>query len=234
MVKHSADADAVRTIVDLDISTNAAFPLKISSHNSFEVDVTTFRKEVYYFITVKNPQTSQPRWELATNYAPAVLQCFREDLGGNIRNAARFLLSNGIPFHTFARRVDLSRGVQDTTTRRIYTPYSLGWRPTGHKPGPREYTVYQELRDRILSRPYRRAALLQGGIIWRLALDTLEFPTDAEINVTQGPSEDALTRGTTIVLDDGLELSDDTLTEEEIELICGVYKWSTGMCGMFE
>ena len=85
-----------------------------------------------------------------------------------------------------------------------------------------------------MSRPYHRAALLQGGIIWRLALDTLEFPTDAEINVTQGPSEDALTRGTTIVLDDGLELSDDTLTEEEIELICGVYKWSTGMCGMFE
>ena len=60
------------------------------------------------------------------------------------------------------------------------------------------------------------------------------FPTDAEINVTQGPSEDALTRGTTIILDNGLELSDDTLTEEEIELICGVYKWSTGMCGMFE
>ena len=85
-----------------------------------------------------------------------------------------------------------------------------------------------------MSRPYRRAAQLQGGIIWRLALDTLEFPMDAEINVTQGPSEDALTRGTTIVLNNGLELSDDTLTEEEIELICGIYKWSTGMCGMFE
>ena len=85
-----------------------------------------------------------------------------------------------------------------------------------------------------MSRPYRRAALLQGGIIWCLALDTLELPTDAEINVTQEPLEDALTRGTTIVLDDGLELSDDTLTEEEIELICGVYKWLTGMCGIFE
>ena len=97
-----------------------------------------------------------------------------------------------------------------------------------------EYTVYQELWDRVLSCPYHCAALLQGSIIWCLALETLEFPTDAEINVTQGPLEDALTRVTTIILDDGLELSDDTLTEEEIELICGVYKWSTGMCGMFE
>ena len=80
-----------------------------------------------------------------------------------------------------------------------------------------------------MSRPYHRAALLQGGIVWCLALDALEFPTDAEISVTQGPSEDALTRGTTIVLDNGLELSDDSLTEEEIELICSVYKWSTGV-----
>ena len=85
-----------------------------------------------------------------------------------------------------------------------------------------------------MSHPYHCAALLQGSIIWHLALDTLEFPTDAEINVTQGPLEDAPTRGTTIVLNDGLELSDDTLTDEEIELICGVYKWLTGMCGMFE
>ena len=163
-----------------------------------------------------------------------MLQCFREDLGGNIWNAVHFLLLNGIPFHTFACRMDLSHGVQDMTTQRIYTPYSLGWCPTGHKPAPREYTVYQELRDRVLSHPYHCAALLQGSIIWCLALDTLEFPTDAEINVTQGPLEDALTRGTTIVLNDGLELSNDTLTEEEIKLICGIYKWSTGMCGMFE
>ena len=109
-------------------------------------------------------------------------------------------------------------------------PHSLGWHPTGHRPGPREYTVYEELWDRVLNCPYRHAALLQGSIVWRLALHALEFPTDAEISVTQGPSEDALTRGTIIGLNDGVELFDDTLTEEEIVLICGVYKWSTGMC----
>ena len=90
--------------------------------------------------------------------------------------------------------------------------------------------MYEEFQDRVLNHPYRRAALLQGSIVWCLALHALEFPTNAEISVTQGPSEDVLTRGTIIGLDDGVELFDDTLTEEEIELICGVYKWSTGMC----
>ena len=108
MINCSGDADAVRTIVDLDISTNAAFPLQKLSHNLFVVDANTFRGEVYYFITVKNCQTLQPCWQLATNYAPAMLQCFREDLGGSVQNAACFLLSNGIPFNTFSRHVDLS------------------------------------------------------------------------------------------------------------------------------
>ena len=227
MINRSGDADAVCTIVNLDISTNAAFPLQKLSHNLFVVNANTFCREVYYFITVKNSQTLQLCWQLTTNYAPAVLQCFREDLGGSVRNAACFLLSNGIPFNTFSCHVDLSPRAKNTRT---YTPHSLGWHPTGHRPGPREYTVYEELQDRVLNHPYRHAALLQGGIVWRLALHALEFPTDAEISVTQGPSECALTRGTIIGLDDGMELFDDTLTEEEIELICGVYKWSTGMC----
>ena len=109
-------------------------------------------------------------------------------------------------------------------------PHSLGCHPTGHRPGPREYTVYEELWDRVLNCPYCHAALLQGGIVRHLVLHALEFPTDAEISVTQGPSEVVLTRGTTNVLDNGMELFDNTFTEEEIELICGVYKWSTGMC----
>ena len=109
-------------------------------------------------------------------------------------------------------------------------PHSLGWCSTGHRPGPREYTVYEELQDRVLNHPYHHAALLQGSIAWHLALHALKFPTNAEISVTQGPLEDVLTRGTTIDLNNGVELFDDTLTEEEIELICGVYKWSADMC----
>ena len=85
IINCSVDADADHTIVNLDISTNAAFPLQKLSHNLFVVDANTFHREVYYFITVKNSQTLQPCWQLTTNYAPAVLQCFREDLGAVFR-----------------------------------------------------------------------------------------------------------------------------------------------------
>ena len=60
-------------------------------------------------------------------------------------------------------------------------------------------------------------------------LHALKLPANAEISITQGPSEDALARDTTLVLNDGLELFNNALTEEETYLICGVYKWSTGM-----
>ena len=96
MIKHSGDVDAVQTIIDLDISTTVAFSLQNPSHNSFIVNVNTFHREVYYFISVKDSQTTQPLWQFTTNYAPAVLQCFREDLGGSVQNAACFLLLNGI------------------------------------------------------------------------------------------------------------------------------------------
>ena len=60
MINCSGDADAVCTIVNLHISTNAAFPLQKLSHNLFVVNANTFHREVYYFITVKNSQTPQP------------------------------------------------------------------------------------------------------------------------------------------------------------------------------
>ena len=135
----------------------------------------------------------QPHWQFATNYAPAILHCFREDLGGSVQNTACFLLSNGIPLNTCAHHIDLSLGVQNTITQRMYTPHSLGWCHPRYKLGPREYTVYQELQDRVLSCPYCHVALLQGSIVWHLAFDALKFPTDSEISIIQGPLEDALT-----------------------------------------
>ena len=46
IINCSGDADAVCTIVDLDISTNTTFPLQKLSHNLFVVDANTFHGEV--------------------------------------------------------------------------------------------------------------------------------------------------------------------------------------------
>ena len=172
MINCSGNADAVCTIVDLDISTNTAFPLQKLSYNLFVVNANTFHREVYYFITVKNSQTPQPHWQLATNYAPAVLQCFRKDLGGSVWNAMHFLLSNGIPFNIFSCHVDLSprAKIQEYTCLILWVGILLGI-----DLAPREYTVYEEIWDRVLNCPYCHAALLPGSIVWCLALEPVQL-----------------------------------------------------------
>lgn len=224
MTNNSTNIQAIRRIVDMDLSHNAAHPYTASPLSSFNIDTTTLRGvTIHIFNRCDN---SQPRWQLATNDPVAVIQCFRENMGSSIRDAARYLLSYGIAFQTFVCRTDISRQSPPAT----YPSHSLGWRPPDYKPSTREYCNYEDLRDNLLRRPYGRAALLQGGIVWRLALHALQFPTDAELLVTQGPSEDALAMGTAELLNgDVLELFDDGLGDEEIDLICGVYKWSTGM-----
>ena len=229
MINNATDARAIQTIVDLNISTNAASPLWNSCRNSFVVTPMTYHETTCYLLSADDSQTPQPCWQLAINDPTAVLQCFRVDFGSSLWNAAHSLLTHGISFNTFACRTDLSCGLLGTNTKRVYAPHSLGWCPANHKPGLREYIIYEELQDRLLGHPYHHAAVLHSGIVWHLTLHALKLPANAEISTTQGPSEDALARGTTLILHDGLELFNNALTEEETDLICSVYKWSTGM-----
>ena len=179
MINNATDARAIWTIVNLDISTNAASPLRNLCCNSFVVTSMTFRKTTFYLLSADNSQTPQPCWRLAINDPTAMLQCFRVDLGSSLWNAVCFLLTHGISFNMFACCADLSRRLPGTNTERVYAPHSLGWCPANHKPGLREYIIYEELRDRLLSRPYRHVALLHGGIVWCLTLHTLKLPAGA-------------------------------------------------------
>lgn len=64
------------------------------------------------------------------------------------------------------------------------------------------------------------------GIVWRLWLHSQEYASDAELSLLRGPSDDALYRGCTLAAQ-GEQLCDDVLGEQEMDLICGVYKVST-------
>ena len=221
IINNATDDRAIQTIVNHNIATNAASPLWNLCRNSFVVTPMTFHDTTCYLLSADDSQTPQPFWWLTINDPTAMLQCFRVDWGSSLQNAAPFLLTHGISFNTFTCHADLSCRLLGTNTDRVYVPHSLRWHHTDYKPG---LIIYEELWDRLLSCPYHHAALLHSGIVWHLMLHTLELPANAEISITQGPSEDALERGTTLVLNDGLELFDNTLTEEEIDLICGIYK----------
>jgi hypothetical protein len=84
-----------------------------------------------------------------------------------------------------------------------------------------DYTYYEDTRANFLFLPRGRAALLQGGIVWRLAIEVLG--DRAEDVVINGPSDDVLKFGSQMCYGEN-EYWDDGLDDAEMDLICGVYK----------
>jgi hypothetical protein len=105
----------------------------------------------------------------------------------------------------------------------------LGWRYPDYKPDVVDYAAYESARDAFFRQPHARAALLKGGIIWRLAKEHFGLNYDA---VIAGPSDNVYDNGLFLHFSDGQISLDDDLSEAELDLICGVYKVYTGMCSV--
>jgi hypothetical protein len=102
-------------------------------------------------------------------------------------------------------------------------PVSLGVRTMGYEPDAADYAAYEAARDDFLRSSHARAAILKGGIVWRLAM---EFISPGSI--LTGPSDAALSRGQAFRFSDNVFI-DNCLNEDELDLICGVYRVYTGM-----
>lgn len=64
---------------------------------------------------------------------------------------------------------------------------------------------------------------MKGGIVWRIAIESLNL-----LNAVDGPSEIVFELGRCFAGNDGENYWDDWLTDDEIDLICGVYQVKTG------
>jgi hypothetical protein len=180
--------------------------------------------KIVYTLTPRPHLEDNGDWIIAFNSATTVLQCIRATRSMN--DAVRYLLQRGVPFNTFLPRSILEARCP---TRRYPTSsvdrhIGLGERRTGYVPGAADYEAYEISRDEFLRCPRARAALLKGGIVWRLVMEFLEPGL-----VLAGPSDDALTHGQSFrPTAGGPEYSDDDLTSDELDLICGVYQVRTG------
>ncbi|KAJ7080260.1 hypothetical protein C8R44DRAFT_653809 [Mycena epipterygia] len=99
----------------------------------------------------------------------------------------------------------------------------LGYRHVGYKPSLIDHGVYEMLRERFLGSTRGRAALFAGGIVGRLA----RLIVDEDL-ACLGPSHEVFMTG--IRLWDGQSSEaywDDELTDQDIDLICGVYEIAT-------
>ncbi|KAG2121669.1 hypothetical protein BD769DRAFT_1361176 [Suillus cothurnatus] len=98
--------------------------------------------------------------------------------------------------------------------------YSLGYFRPPFKAVYADYITYEQYRHEFMKEDRARAALLRGGILWRLALHSLGF--DILPSVLIGISQDAVPFGQMLSLN-GETHFDDDLSEEEVDFICGTY-----------
>ena len=167
--------------------------------------------------------TQAPGWQVAVTSAADALYVCRLDRTFDQYAIARCLLQQGITFRTVC---PLKSITYSSATGLSSPPTVLPIRLSGYEFTTKDYDAYQRQCTAILRQPRGRAALLKGGIVWRLAVEILSFD-----ETLQGPSPAVTSDENRFSVRTGREdiLVDDELTQLELNMICGAYECYTGM-----
>ncbi|KAK7031898.1 hypothetical protein R3P38DRAFT_2774366 [Favolaschia claudopus] len=181
---------------------------------------------VYY--TLSDHGSGYGSQVLLLQKAADVLEVLRQGWGPRVKDVAGELLSRGMPFRLAVKdSADLVRQRAKVIPGycRVNVDSGLGFRPQHYEPNIHDYHAYlSRLNSELLHTRRGHVAPLYGGVIGRIAREEV-----CDEHVLQGPSDD--------VYDDGACLWDgqsdhaywyETLSEHEIDVICGVYYVATG------
>jgi hypothetical protein len=205
-----------------DLAPNSSSPLPTHANSELRVATLSSAQVDLHFVRAARENCNDAEWDLVLEDPATVLECCRRG-DGSVRAIARFLVNSGRAFSTFIPRYKIPPLEQGPATVK---PIILGRRPMGYQPLLTDYAYYEQLRTTFMACPHARAAFLAGGIIWRLAMDSAR--SLAEERALDGPSEESLQFGKSLLRSDNVCVWDDTLTEAEMDLICGVYNVDTG------
>lgn len=165
-----------------------------------------------YLVRLPNPVV---HWTLAVHTPSDVLFLVRLCEEQDEYGLARRLLLCGIRFLTL---VPLPAGIP-----RLPSP--LVPMRVDHEFTKDDFNAYERRRAHMLEdRRIARACLMAGGILWRLAMQTLGFDV-----VLEGPTTAATLhqQGVMLSVGDGA-MWDDGLSETEANLICGLFRFKSG------
>lgn len=153
--------------------------------------------------------------------AHALLLCHLHD-SFEEKDLALYLLCRGIPFHTLQNSEKMQLTPSVNNHEKLWKSRN---HPVGHVFTLRDYPAYLDDCDTILHHRRSRAALLQGGYTWRVAISTVHLD-----NVLSGPSGSSMNEDEvfSVTLDNGKKYIDDALTDYEVTLLCGSYNCATG------
>ncbi len=204
-----------------DLSADGADPLNKLTPRFIRIEKRQFNDRPRYILRPSNLHPAQDTsWCIAVD-ALTALECIRRGFGPHSLDIANYFVDHGIPFSTLDHLRPTSQlpSSPSRLPRRV-----LGRRPKGYKFNLADYAAYVTLRDSYLStQPHARATLCAGGIVARLARESL-----SAVPVLSGPSQSALEGKQVILTWNGQHFCDDTVSEVDIDLICGVYEVETG------
>ncbi|KAG2114200.1 uncharacterized protein F5147DRAFT_650017 [Suillus discolor] len=149
-------------------------------------------------------------WKLVVADAATAVMCLRHDWGSDITKIALNLLQKGIAFKTLQAMAVAPDARRPLMELRLYSPTYT--RPPC-KAVYADYVVYEQHRHKFMNQPRARAALLHGGLIWRLALHSFGF--DNLPSVLEGILWEAVPFGLMLLINDQTYF-DDELSEEEV------------------
>jgi hypothetical protein len=204
-----------------DISTASPDHLGNISGAVIKITPRKFNNEqTFYFIEpIELLNTNNlNHFQLAVPQATSALQCLRERWGPDFEDIIRQFLRFGIPFTT-----RIPGPLPDPAVIPPSKVVGLGYRPFDYKSDLVDYAEYETAKLAFCkSERNARAALMKGGILWRLVEECL-CPGE----VLAGPILDH-PYGHALISGD-LALWDDDLSDEQQDRICGVYKVPTSM-----
>jgi hypothetical protein len=207
---------------DLSVNTTDRLPLPVSgtvvalSPISIRTVVCSTTKRTFYIFRPPSDSPQVP-FSLAVEHASTAVECYRRKWK-SILVAVQHLAQSGKSFRTYVKRLPRYRAPSKLRSLR-----PLGFRETNYEFRFEDYLAYEEEVHAFLRQLFARAALLQGGIVWRIAVDIL----GADVAML-GPSSSAHEWGDVVTAPDGTQFVDDTLSQEEMDFICGKYYVYTG------
>jgi hypothetical protein len=143
------------------------------------------------------------------------------NIARNIYGVARLLIHQGIPFRTLRLLAPTSSSISFPVIVK-----TIPFRLSDYKFTPYDYASYLRERSATLSQPNARAALLSGGILWRIAQEHLSI--DAAL---EGPSWVVTRQRVGQSFNDVASHRtywDDSVDEDVSNSICGLVNCYTG------
>ena len=177
-------------------------------------NVLALKKTSFGYVVAIEDGVPRP-WKLLISDPLTVVQIEREDLCSNPGRLIFELVLKGVPFEVL-----LNSCIQGP-----FYPFPTPVpHPDGRDPRLADYYAYRhDIADFLSEHPHAKAvALSAGGILWRLALDVHNFTSEADVI---GPFNASCCISRTI---DGETYWTPRLSDEEQNLLVGVYRWAVG------